>query len=142
MSECLGKVGSHLILPRLLNGQSWGYPSNCKVSVVGDDNEDKAKLAIDALASRLLEMTDPSARSVAPPATVATSLDCIDDFDLDGVALPSQAIPCKLGPHAPNLLPKDTLLNDKLRDRAKLANLGWDHTSESLHLPALTKNGE
>ena len=85
-TEGLGKVGSRLILPRLPNGQSWGYPSNCKVSAVGDDDKDETKSAIDALASRLLEITDLSARSVAPPATVATSPDCADNLDLDSDA--------------------------------------------------------
>jgi hypothetical protein len=47
-----------------------------------------------------------------------------------------------LGTHAPDLLLKDTPLNDKLHNCAKLANLGWDRTAESLHLPTLTKNGE
>jgi hypothetical protein len=37
---------------------------------------------------------------------------------------------------------KDTPLNEKLCVRAKLANLGWDRTAESLHLPMLTENGE
>jgi hypothetical protein len=141
-TEGLGKIGSRLILPRLPNSQSWGHPANCKRSAVGDDNDDEAKPAIDALVSHLLEITDLSACSVAPPATVATSPGCTDNLDLDEDALSSLTIPRKLGTHVPDLLPKDIPLNDKLRDRAKLANLGWDRTAESLHLPMLTENGK
>ena len=39
-SEGLGRIGNHLILPRLLTGQSWGQPSACKVSPVCDDEEE------------------------------------------------------------------------------------------------------
>jgi hypothetical protein len=140
-AEGLSKIGSRLILPRLPNGQSWGHPANCKVSAIGDDDEDEAKPAIDTLALRLLEIMDLSACSVAPPAMVATSPSCADDLDLD-VDASSPTLLRKLGNHAPDLLPKDTPLNDKLCDGAKLANLGWDRTSESLHLPTLTENGE
>ena len=113
-----------------------------KPSQPSTHDKDEAKSAIVALASCLLEITDLSARSVVPPATVSTSPDCGNELDLYDASSPSQAIPRKLGPHAPDLLPNDTPLNDKLRDRVKLANLGWDCTAESLHLPALTKNGE
>ena len=41
-----------------------------------------------------------------------------------------------------NLPPKDMLLKDRLHDQAKLANLGWDCTAKTIHLPTLTKNGE
>jgi hypothetical protein len=42
----------------------------------------------------------------------------------------------------PDPVPKDTPLSERLCDHARLANLGWDCTAESFHLPALTKNGE
>jgi hypothetical protein len=41
----------------------------------------------------------------------------------------------------PKPVPKDIPLNKKLLHHAKIANLGWVRTDESLHLPALTKNG-
>jgi hypothetical protein len=41
-TDGLGKVGTHLILPLLLAGQMWDSPSLCKVSGVGNDEEDKA----------------------------------------------------------------------------------------------------
>ena len=37
---------------------------------------------------------------------------------------------------------KDVHLNKRLRHRTKLANLGWDHTVESLHLLAITESGK
>ena len=37
---------------------------------------------------------------------------------------------------------KDVHLNKCLHHRTKLANLGWDHTVESLHLPAITESGK
>jgi hypothetical protein len=40
------------------------------------------------------------------------------------------------------LASKEVPLNDRLRDRAKLANLGWDRASNTIHLPTLTENGE
>ena len=138
----IGKIGNHLILPRLLAGQSWGYPSVCKVSAVGDDEEDEAKPAIDALASRLLEITDLSACSVTAPALVATSSGDFNGLDLDGIATSTLSIPCKPGTTGTKLPPKDTPLNDRLRGRAKLANLGWDRTAKTIHLPMLTENGE
>ena len=65
-----------------------------------------------------------------------------DGLELDGIAAASPSIPRKLGTPSPELPIKDTLLNKKLRVRAKLANLGWDRTAESLHLPTLTENGK
>ena len=62
------KIGNRLILPHLLASQSWGYPSACKVSPVGDNTEDKAKPAVDALAVHFLEITNLSTRSIAAPA--------------------------------------------------------------------------
>jgi len=41
-----------------------------------------------------------------------------------------------------NLPSKDAPLNEHLHDRAKLANLGWDRTAETIHLPTLTDNSE
>jgi hypothetical protein len=141
-SKGIGKIGNCLILPHFLAGQTWGQPSACKVTPVGDDEKDEAKLAIDALTARLAEITDHVARSVAPPATAATTPDDFDGLDLDGIATTSLSIPCKLGTSTIEPATKDTPLNKKLRDHAKLANLGWDHTAKSLHLPTLTKNGE
>ena len=134
-TEGLGKVGNRLILPRLHNGQSWGHPSSCKVTPIGDDDEDEAKPSIDAITARLAEITDLATRSTAPPATVATSPD-----DLDGLASPP--IPRKIGTTTPDSAIKDTPLHDKLRTRALLANLGWNRTAESLHLPSFTENGD
>ena len=48
----------------------------------------------------------------------------------------------KLGASAPEPVPKDIPLNERLHNCARLANLGWDHTTESFHLPALTENDE
>jgi hypothetical protein len=89
----------------------------------------------------LAEITDLAARSVAPPATVATSPDDLDNLNLDGIAATSPSIPHKLGTPSPEM-PKDIPLNEKLHIRATLTNLGWDRMDESLHLPALTENGE
>jgi hypothetical protein len=82
------------------------------------------------------------ARSPAPPATVAATPDDFDGLDLDGIAAMSPLIPHKLRTSTIEPATKDTPLNEKLCDHAKLANLGWDCTAESLYLPALTKNGE
>ena len=138
----IGKVSNRAILPRLLNGQSWGQPSACKVSPVSDDEEDEAKPAIDALTARLIEVSDLAARNSAPPNTVATTPVDLDDLDLGGTAALSSPIPRKVGAAAPEPVPKDAPLNERLRDRAKLANLGWDRSAKSLHLPTLTENGE
>ena len=140
-TEGIGKISNRWILPRLLTGQSWGQPSACKVVPVGDDEEEEAKPATDALIARLAEITDLAARSIAPPTTVATSPDDFDGLDLEGIAATSPSIPRKLGTTSPDA-PKDIPLNEKLRVRASLANLGWDRTAESLHLPVLTENGE
>jgi hypothetical protein len=100
----------------------------CKVTlVVDDDEEDDAKLTIDALTARLAEITDLAARSMAPPATVATSPDDFDGLELNGIVAASPSIPSKLGTPSPELPIKDTPLNEKLCVRAKLANLGRDH---------------
>ena len=72
-TDGIGKIGNRWILPRLLTRQSWDQPSACKVTPVGDDEEEEAKPVIDALTTRLVEITDLAACSVAPPATVATS---------------------------------------------------------------------
>ena len=45
-------------------------------------------------------------------------------------------------PAGGDLPTKDVPLNERLRDRARLANLGWDRTAESLHIPTLTENGD
>ena len=73
---------------------------------------------------------------------VATSPDDFDGLDLNGIAAASPSIPHKLESPSTELPIKDTPLNEKLRIRATLANLGWDCTAKSLHLPALTENGE
>jgi hypothetical protein len=123
-------------------GQSWGYPPSCKVSAVGDDEEDDAKPAIDALTARLLKITDLSARSVAAPATVTADHRDIDGLDLDGIATLPTPIPRKPGVPGMDLSPKEVPLNERLHDRAKLANLGWDCTAKTIHLPTLTESGE
>jgi hypothetical protein len=92
--------------------------------------------------TRLAKITDLAAHSVAPPTTVATTPDDFDGLDLDGIATSSPSIPGKLGTSAPEPVPKDTQLHKKLHDRAKLTNVGWDHTAESLHLSVLTENGK
>jgi hypothetical protein len=114
----------------------------CKVSPVGDNKEEEAKPAINALTTRLAEITDLAARSIALPAMVATSLDNFDGLDLDGIAATSPSIPRKLRTPSPEMPTKDTPLNEKLCVRAMLANLGRDRTAESLHLPMFTKIGE
>ena len=141
-NDGIGKIGNHLILPRLLTGQSWGYLLTCKVSGVCNDKEDEAKPAIDALASCLLEITDLSAHSVAAPALVATDTCDFDGLDLDGIATSTSPILCKPGTSRTELPPKDAPLNNRLHDGAKLANLGWDCTANTIHLTTLTKNGE
>jgi hypothetical protein len=114
---------------------------SCKVSVVGNNEEDEAKQATDALTSCLLKIADLSNHSMAPPAMVAIAPGNLDGLDLDGIAAPSPPILRKLGASAPDLLSKDTPLNDKLHQCVKLANLGWDCTAESLYLSTITKNG-
>jgi hypothetical protein len=115
-TDGIGKIGIRLILPRLLMGQSWGYPPSCKVSAVGDDEEDEAKPAIDALTARLLEITDLSARSNAAPATFVTNQRDLDRLDLDGIATLLIPIPHKPGAPGTDLSPKEVLLNERLRD--------------------------
>ena len=73
-AEGIGKLGNCLILPRLLPGQSWGSPTSCKVSAVGNGKEDEAKPATDALASHLAEITDIATRSIAVPASITAYL--------------------------------------------------------------------
>jgi hypothetical protein len=90
----------------------------------------------------LAEITDLATCSMAPPAMVTTSLEDFDGLDLDGIAATSPLIPRKLGSPSTELPIKDTPLYKKLRVHATLANLGWDRTAESLHLPTLTENGE
>jgi len=127
----IDKIGNRLILPCLLAGQSWGYPSVCKVSAIGDKKEDEAKPAIDALASHLLKITDHSFCSVATLASDTTSPGDSNGLDLDSIATPTSSILRKRGTTESELPPKDTPLNSRLNDRAKLANLGWDHTAET-----------
>jgi hypothetical protein len=141
-SEGIGRVGNRLILPRLLTGQSWGQPLACKVTLVSDDKEEETKPTMDALTACLAKITDLAARSMAPPATVATTPDDFDSLDLVGTAATTPSIPRKLGASTIQPAPKDTPLNEKLCERAKLAYLGWDHTAKSLHLPMLTENGK
>ena len=88
----------------------------CKVSAIGDDEEDEAKPVIDALASRLLEITDLSTRSGTAPASVPTSPGDFDGLDLDGITTPTLTIPCKRGTTEKDLPPKDTPLYDRLHD--------------------------
>jgi hypothetical protein len=133
-------VSNHLILPRLLNRQSWDQPSTCKVSPVGNDEEDKAKPAIDALTARLAKITNLATCSVAPPATVATIPGDLDKLDLNSIAASSPLIPRILGASTAELVPKDMPPNKKLHNHVKLAYLGWDCTAESLDLPAPTEN--
>jgi hypothetical protein len=85
-ADGVGKIDNCLILPRLLTGQTWGHPLSCKVSAIGNDDKDKAKPAINALASHLREITNFSAHSVAPLALVTTSASGLNGLDLDGVA--------------------------------------------------------
>ncbi|KAL3803843.1 hypothetical protein HJC23_004005 [Cyclotella cryptica] len=141
-ADGIGKVANRLILPRLHSGQSWGQPSSCKLTPVGEDEEDEAKPAIDTLSARLLEISDLPTCSVIPPATVATSRGDLDDLDLAIIGNATLPVPRKTGATAPESIQKDTPLNERLRNRAKLANLGWDRIAESLHLPTLTENGE
>ena len=141
-AEGIGKVANRLILPRLLAGQSWGQPSKCKLTPVGEEEEDEAKPAIDTLLARLLEISDLSTRIVAPPATVATSRGDLDGPDLDVIGNANPPVPRKSGTTAPEPVLKEAPLNERLRDRAKLANLGWDRSAETLHLPALTESGD
>jgi hypothetical protein len=140
-SNGIGKIGNRFILPCLLTGQSWGQPLACKVIPIGDDEEEEAKPAINALTTSLAEITDLAACSVAPPARVATSPGDFDGLDFDGIAATSPSIPQKLGTASPKT-PKDIPLNEKLCVCATIANLGWDRTAESLHLPVLPKNGK
>ena len=48
-ADGVGKVANRLILPRLHAGQSWGKPSSCKLTPVGEDEEEEAKPAVDTL---------------------------------------------------------------------------------------------
>jgi hypothetical protein len=83
----LDKVGNCLILPRLLVKQTWGSPSHCKVSVIGDDEEDEAKLAINALATHLTKISNLSACSVTTPASITTPGN-LDELKLDSIEMP------------------------------------------------------
>jgi hypothetical protein len=141
-TDGIDKIGNRLILPCLLVSQSWGYPPSCKVSAVGNDEQDKAKPAIDALTSCLLKITDLPARSVAAPAMVATDPRDLEGLDLDSIATMPTPIPCKPGAPAMDLPPKEVPLNDRLRDCTKLTNLGWDRADNTIHLPTLTENGK
>jgi hypothetical protein len=114
----------------------------CKVSAIGNDKEDDAKPANDALALRLLEITNLPARSVTAPALVVTDPCNFDGLDLDGIATMMIPILRKPGTSGTELPPKVAPLNDRLRNRAKLANLGWDSTANTIHLPTLTENGK
>jgi hypothetical protein len=76
------------------------------------------------------------------PAVVTTSPGDFDGLNLDSITTPMPPIPCKPGTTGAELPSKDTPLNDRLRDQAKLANLGWDQIAKSLHLPTLTENDE
>ena len=138
----LDKVGNHLILPRLAAGQTWGSPALCKVSCVGNDEEDKAKMAINVLTTCLIEIADLTLCSNAATSPVANSTGNMGGLGIDEVVLSTTLIPCKMPPSGSDLTPKDTPLNDRLHDRAKLANLGWDRTAETLQLPTLTENEE
>ena len=71
---------------------------------------------------------------------MATNPRDFDGLDLDGIATSTSPIPHKPGTSGTELPPKDAPLNDRLRDRAKLANLGWDRTANTIHLPTLTEN--
>jgi hypothetical protein len=73
---------------------------------------------------------------------VATTPDAFDGLDLNGIAATPPAIPRKLRTPALEPATKDTPLNERLSNHVKLANLGWDRSAESLHLPGLTENGE
>ena len=48
----------------------------------------------------------------------------------------------KENPAGGDLPTKDVPLNKRLHNHARLANLGWDRTAESLHIPTLTENGD
>ena len=105
----LGKIGNHLILPRLLAGQSWGSPSSCKVTVVDDNDKDEAKPAIDALASHLTKITDLSTHSTAMPASVDINL--VTSMTLNWTALLHQhpAFPASPPLSAPTSHPRTSL---------------------------------
>ena len=120
----------------------WANPGDTLRLAVGNDEEDEAKPAIDALTACLLESTELSARSVAAPATVATDQRDLDVLDLDGIATLPTPIPRKPGAPGTDLSPKEVPLIERLRDRPKLANLGWDCTAKTIHLPTLTESGE
>jgi hypothetical protein len=141
LTRCYGdglrKIGPCLILHRLLAGQTWGSPSHCRVSVVGDDEEDKAKLAIDALISCLIDITDLTSCSTAAAASVATSTSNLDGLEIDGTQLLAPSIPRKSPTLGADLPSKELPLNKCLHNHTKLANLGWDHTAETIHLHTL-----
>jgi hypothetical protein len=73
---------------------------------------------------------------------IATTPNDLDRLDLHGIAAAAPLIPCKLRTPAPELVPKDMPLNERLCNHAKLTSLHWDCTTESLHLPTLTENGK
>ena len=110
--------------------------------MVGDEEEDKAKPAIDALASRVTKITDLSTRSVATSTSIATNPGNLDGLELDGIVMPTTPIPRKSPSLGADLPLKDAPLNKCLHDHAKLANLGWDCTAKTIDLPTLSENGE
>jgi hypothetical protein len=73
---------------------------------------------------------------------VATDPRDLGGLDLDSIVTMTMPILRKPGTSRTELPPKGALLNDRLRDRTKLANLGWDHTTNTIHLPTLTENGK
>ena len=111
IAEGIGKLGNHLILPRLLPGQSWGSPTTCKVSTVGNSKEGEAKLATNALALRLAEITDLAAHGIATPATVTASPGGLEGL-VDNIATTAPSILCKENPAGGDLPTKDVPLNE------------------------------
>ena len=143
-NDGLGKVSARLILPRLAPGQVWSTSPFTRVFGVGDDEEDEANAALDALTARLAEIQAHLSRSTETTQTNPRDPDlhsCFGDFQVP-IPIPRRHYTDASKPSPPDTTVKEAPLNDRLRDRARLAHLGWDRTAQTLHLPTLTENGE
>ena len=119
-NDGLGKVSARLIIPRLTSGQAWGTLPVTRVFGVGDNKEDKAHTALDALTARLAKIKSNLSQSTV--TNNQAHLPCNPDLHscLDKFQVPTP-IPCRLPPGATTTMTKDATikeasLNDCLRD--------------------------